>query len=93
MGCSNCKSKKDLKLQQTLTSLGKSLTIDHTLPKEAYFQGFFGRLFYFLILMVIALTPIINLAAVYVFYKAVFSKNLNKKVKNVEKHKNFNESE
>mgnify|MGYP007100240469 CR=1 FL=1 len=89
MGCTDCKSKKNIKLNNTISN---NFKIDHNLPNTALFSGFWGKILYFMILMLIALTPIINFAAIYMFYIAVFSKNVNKKVKNAEESKNIDEA-
>lgn len=89
MGC--CNKTTDNKLNQTQKRI-ENFEIKHELPKEALFSGKLGRLFYFLILLTIALTPIINLAAIYVFFIAVFGKNINKKVLNAKKYQDSNEA-
>jgi hypothetical protein len=89
MGC--CNKTTDKKLNQTQKRI-ENFEIKHELPKEALFSGKLGRLFYFLILLTIALTPIINLAAIYVFFIAVFGKNINKKVLNAKKYQDSDEA-
>lgn len=88
MGCTTCKS-KDINL--TGKRKLSDITIEHEVPNNVIFQGFFGKLIYFSLLLVIALTPVLNFAAIYIFYKAIFSKNSN--IKNDKKHKDTNEAE
>ena len=89
MGC--CNKTTDRKLNKSQQRI-EDFKINHELPKEAVFSGRLGKLFYFLILSTIALTPIINLAAIYIFFIAVYGKNKNKNVLNAKKHKDSNEA-
>jgi len=95
MACSTCKTKKNINLKQSLGSDGANgLTdlISDAQGKEAVFSGKVGKFFFFMILLICAITPIINIAAIYVFYIAVYGKN--KKTKeNVTEHTNKNEPE
>ena len=89
MGCCNKTSDKKLNTSQNRI---ENFKINHELPKEAVFSGKLGKFFYFFILLTIALTPIINLAAIYMFFIAVFGKNTNKNVLNAKKHKDSNQA-
>ncbi len=95
MACSTCNKKKNVKLKQSLNSNENndfSELIENATTNQAFFSGRLGKFFFFLILLVCALTPIINLTAVYVFYIAVYGKNT-KKQKNVTEHTNTDETE
>ena len=95
MACSTCNKKKNVKLKQSLNSNENedlNSWIDDVQSNEAFFSGKLGKFFFFLILLFCALTPIVNLAAVYGFYVAVYGIN-KKKQKNVKEHKNINETE
>ena len=95
MACSTCNKKRNIKLKQSLNAdengdfseLIKNAQTNHT-----FFSGKLGKLFLFLILLFCAITPIINLVAMYVFYLAVYGKNI-KKQKDVTKHTNTDETE
>lgn len=95
MACSTCKRKKNINLKQSLGSDGaNSLTdlISDSKGNQIVFTGRLGKFFFFMILLICAITPIINIAAIYVFYIAVYGKN--KKTKeNVTEHTNKNEPE
>ena len=95
MACSTCKTKKNINLKQSLGSDGaNSLTdlIDDSKGNQFIFTGRLGKFFFFMILLICAITPIINIAAIYVFYIAVFGKNIKTK-DNVTEHTNKNEPE
>jgi SNF family Na+-dependent transporter len=95
MACSTCNKKKNVKLKQSLNSNENgdfSELVANATTTQAIFSGRLGKFFFFLILLVCALTPIINLAAAYVFYIAVYGKNT-KKQKNVTEHTNTDETE
>lgn len=95
MACSTCKTKKNINLKQSLSSDGaNNLTelINNAQGNEAVFSGKVGKFFFFLILLICAITPIINIAAIYVFYIAIYGKN-SKKQKNVTEHTNTDETE
>lgn len=95
MACSTCKTKKNVKLKQSLNSNennGLSELIENAQTNQFLFSGRLGKFLFFLILLICALTPIINLAAAYVFYIAVYGKNT-KKQKNVTEHTNTDETE
>lgn len=95
MACSTCNKKKNVKLKQSLNSNENgdfSEFIENATTNQVLFSGRLGKFFFFLILLVCALTPIINLAAIYVFYIAVYGKNT-KKQKNVTEHTNTDETE
>lgn len=89
MGC--CNKTTDRKLNKKFSSM-EDFKVNHELPREAVFSGKFGKLFYFIILLIFALTPIINLAAMYVFYIAVYGKSKSKKALNAEKYQNSDEA-
>lgn len=95
MACSTCKTKQNINLKQ---SLGNNPTerltelIDGSENRDALFKGRLGKFFYFLILLICALTPIINIVAIYIFYIAIYG-NISKKDKNVKKPKNTDETE
>jgi hypothetical protein len=89
MGC--CNKTTDKKLKQSFSSM-EDFKISHELPKEAVFSGKWGKLLYFIILVFFALTPIINIAGIYVFYVAVYGKPMNKKTLNAKKHKDSDEA-
>lgn len=95
MACSTCKTKKNINLKQSLGSDGaNSLTelIDDSQENQFVFTGRLGKFLFFTILVICAITPIINIAAIYVFYIAVYGKN-KKKQKDVTEHTNKNEPE
>ena len=95
MACSTCKTKKNINLKQNLGSDGaNNLTelINDTQGSGVVFSGKVGKFFFFLILLICAITPIINIAAMYVFYIAVYGKN-SKKQKNVTEHTNTDQTE
>lgn len=95
MACSTCKTKKNINLKQSLGSNGANgLTdlIGDAQGNEYIFSGRLGKFFFFMILLICAITPIINIAAIYMFYIAVYGKN-SKKQKNVTEHTNNNETE
>lgn len=95
MACSTCKTKKNINLKQSLGSDGAGNFkefINDTQNSEAIFSGKVGKFFFFTILLICAITPIVNIAAVYTFYIAVYGKNT-KKQKNVTEHTNNNETE
>lgn len=89
MGC--CNKTTDKKQKKGLSSM-EDFKISHELPKEPIFSGTFGKLLYFIILLFIALTPIINFAAMYMFYIAVYGKNTRKKALDAKKHKDSDEA-
>jgi hypothetical protein len=89
MGC--CNKTTDKKLNKKFSSI-EDFKISHELPKEAVFSGKLGKFFYFILLLIFALTPIINLAALYVFYIAVYGKIKSKKALNAEKYQNSDEA-
>lgn len=94
MACSTCKTKKDINLKQSLSSdrAGDFKEfINEAQNSEALFSGRVGKFFFFTILLICAITPIVNIAAVYMFYIAVYGKNT-KKQKNVTKHTNTDET-
>ena len=95
MACSTCNKKRNIKLKQSLNSNENgnlSEMIESAQENHYIFKGKIGKFFFFLILLVCALTPIINFAAAYVFYLAVYGKNI-KKQKDVTKHTNTDETE
>ena len=95
MACSTCKTKKNVNLKQSFSSKGAdglSEMIENAQDSEAVFSGKIGKFFFFMILLICAVTPIVNIAAVYMFYIMVYGKNT-KKQKNVTKHTNKNETE
>jgi hypothetical protein len=95
MACSTCNKKKNVKLKQSLNGNRNgdfSELIENAQTNNAIFSGKLGKFFFFSILLVCALTPIINIAAVYMFYIAVYGKNT-KKQKNVTEHTNTDETE
>jgi len=79
MGCKTCGKTKDIKLNQ----LNQQRTSFDALrnPNVAMFESRVGRFLYFLLLMFVALTPIINLVVAYMFFKAVYGYNVTPKEK------------
>lgn len=79
MGCSTCNKSKRINLSKL--NYDKGIENLNQGNNEYIFTGRFGRLIYFIILSIVALTPIINLAAIYMFYNAVYGgvKKKNKK--------------
>jgi hypothetical protein len=95
MACSTCNKKKNVKLKQSLNSNENgdfSELIENAQTNNAIFSGKLGKFVFFLILLITALSPIINIAAVYMFYIAIYGKNT-KKQKNVTEHTNTDETE
>jgi hypothetical protein len=83
MACQSCKKTKDIKLNQMnqhQTSLDALAN-----PNIALFETSYGRFLYFMLLMFVALTPIINLVVAYMFYKAVYGFKKQPKAKDKEK--------
>ena len=94
MSCSTCKTKKNINLTQSSSSdaaNGLNELISNAQNGDAFFSGKIGRFIYFLILLICAMTPIINLIAMYGFYVVIYGKNT-KKQKNVTKHTNTDET-
>jgi hypothetical protein len=95
MACSTCNKKKNINLKQSLSSDANE-SFSEILSKgesvDAVFSGKIGKFAFFMILLICAITPIVNIAAVYMFYIAVYGKNT-KKSKNVTKHTNTDETE
>lgn len=84
MACQSCKKTKDLKLNQM--NQQRSSLDSLTNPNIALFETSYGRFLYFMLLMFVALTPIINLVVAYMFYKAVYGFKKKSKTKDEEKN-------
>lgn len=87
MGCSGCSRKKNVSWKKTKDTIRKSTTPS---PEDKpIFNSVIGRLFYFLLVLIICLTPIPNISLIYLYFKAIF----HKKKKNKDgKHKNKDNS-
>lgn len=84
MACGvGCNKKRNLLLNKIQN------TNETATSKEVVFSGRWGKLAYFLILLVVACTPIINVAAIYMFYQAVYG---GKPKKDDKKHKDINKT-
>lgn len=73
MPCKTCTKSKDIKLNR----LNQKKSYD-VLKNPVMFESKIGRFLYFLLLACVALTPIINLVMLYMFYKAVYGKSKEK---------------
>jgi hypothetical protein len=95
MACSTCNKKKNINLKQSLSFDGAesfSEMIDNSQSVDVIFSGKVGKFIFFIILLICAITPIVNIAAIYMFYIAVYGKNT-KKSKNVTKHTNTDDTD
>lgn len=88
-GCSSCNKKKNI----NLSKLDYSRRLKNAGNNEYLINNKFGRIMYFLILVVVALSPIVNLFVLYMFYMAVFGKKKEQKQEDVEVNKNKNTAE
>ena len=72
MGC--CNKKKNINLSK-INNLDIRYNLDRELNgnRQVLFKGYWGKLVYFFILLIVAISPIPNLVAIYFFYLAVFS--------------------
>jgi hypothetical protein len=94
MGCSSCKKNRTINLSK-VSNVNERLSLDSQLngDKQVLFNGRLGKIVYFLILLIIALTPIPNLVAIYFFYLAIFGGTKQKKEEdNVEINQDKNNS-
>lgn len=81
MGCSSCKKKKRFNLSKFSEINKKKLRFDKVtgkkIEREVVFSGWAGKLVYFAILLIIALTPLVNLVVIYFFWLAVYGGDKN----------------
>lgn len=94
MACSKCKKKENISLSKAkFNKSNLNFNIGDDREREFVFEGRAGKIVYFIVLLVIAITPIPNLVALYFFYLAVFGGTKKKKEeKNVEISKDTNNS-
>ena len=76
MACSSCTTNK--------SKVGKQNEITPIVNKSAIFDTKLGKIMYFAICVIVCLSPIINFAGLYMFYKAIFGTNKNKDTVNLE---------
>jgi hypothetical protein len=81
MSCKKCNKKRLFNLSGGQGKADSSI--------NPVFSGWFGKIAYFLILLIVACTPIINIVAIYLFAKAVFGGN-KKMIENEHQNPNIN---